>query len=83
MKNISFFVRKRGVKNFIVTVGLPVTRHPPHRSRCAELSHRAPQNYSLPHTFKTTEIATGQFSFELFVVFQFDIVSTLPKNLYS
>jgi len=25
-----------------VTVGMPVTRHPPHRSRRAELPHRAP-----------------------------------------
>ena len=31
-----------------VTVETPVARRPPHRSRRAELPHRAPQEYSLP-----------------------------------
>jgi hypothetical protein len=33
---------------FIVTVGQPVTRLPPHRSQRAELPHWALQRYSLP-----------------------------------
>jgi hypothetical protein len=28
---------------FVVVVGMPVTRHPPHRSRRAVFPHRAPQ----------------------------------------
>ena len=30
-----------------IEVGTPVTRRPPHRSRRAELPHRAPRSYSL------------------------------------
>jgi len=32
----------------IIAVGLPVTRQPPHKSRRAELPHRAFQKYSHP-----------------------------------
>ena len=32
----------------IIAVGLPVTRQPPHKSRRAELPHRAFQKYSPP-----------------------------------
>jgi hypothetical protein len=36
-----------GEDRLVITVGRPVTRPPPYRSRRAELPHRAPQSYSL------------------------------------
>jgi hypothetical protein len=35
-------IRKHLNVNISDAVGMPVTRHPPHRSRRAELPHRAP-----------------------------------------
>src|SRR3989442_14039529 len=37
-----------------MTVGLPVTRQPPHRSRRAVFPHRALREYSLPHEDSAT-----------------------------
>ena len=46
---------------FTVTVGTPVTQRPPHRSRRAELPHRALQEYSLRKSDKTENCYMYQF----------------------
>src|SRR5574341_20600 len=37
-------------RDFVIAVGPPVTRRPPHGSRRAVFPHRALQPYSLPHS---------------------------------
>jgi hypothetical protein len=46
--------------NIAAAVGQPVTRLPPHRSRRAELPHRAPQGYSLPQKVKSMTIVIAR-----------------------
>jgi len=50
--------RDGNVEGVIIAVGRPVTRPPPHRSRRAELPHRALQRDSLAHA-ASPQVMTG------------------------
>jgi len=73
----------KNILNVVVTVGQPVTRLPPHRSRRAELPHRALQQYSLPHKVKTNTIEVGVWVSRLSSASQSGSVSKLQRILHS